>query len=148
MFYNTCTIQYTLELFYYAEAMWQPVYAMPLVQHSAVNGYGYYGTLIGNLTLEVKLTGQRATHNMAARQPELAEKTMKPLLALLQKHPPGGYTIDMPPSNCHWWGLNISLSHRMPRYNRWQCRPVAMALGTSTKLLYVEPSAYTNRVQV
>ena len=35
---------------------------------------------------------------------QVAEMTTKSSLALLQKHLLGGYTVDMPLSNCHRWG--------------------------------------------
>jgi len=45
--------------------------------------------------LEVERTAQRGCTGVA-------EMATNPSLAPLQKHSPGGWTIDMPPSNYHW----------------------------------------------
>ena len=56
-------------------------------------------TLAGNAMLEVKLIGHLG--RSATRRPEVTKTATKSLSALLQKHSLGGYTIDMPLSNCH-----------------------------------------------
>jgi len=38
--------------------------------------------------------------SVAVQPPNVAKKTTKPLLVLLQKQSPGGCIIDMTPSNC------------------------------------------------
>jgi len=41
---------------------------------------------------------------------EVAKTAAKPLLALFQKHVPGGCTIDMPQLIGHWWGALHTMS--------------------------------------
>jgi len=60
----------------------------------AMWGYGYYRTLIGDPMLEV----EPIVH---IRPPDVAEAVTIPSPAPLQKHSPGGCTIDKPPLNYH-----------------------------------------------
>jgi len=60
-------------------------------------------TLIRNRMQEVEATGQRGN----VQPPKMAETTPKPSSVPLQKHSPGGFTIDMPTSN---WRISF---HRL-----------------------------------
>jgi len=58
-------------------------------------------TLLRNLTLEVEPTGRRG---------QVAETATQPWPLPLQKHSPGGCTLDMSPANCRRRGHNVSPS--------------------------------------
>ena len=64
-----------------------PFVLAPIAQNGAFQGYDYYGTLIGNPTLEVEPAGH---------PPEVAKTATMQSLVPLRKHSLGGCAIDMP----------------------------------------------------